>query len=150
MEKYRANVAAVVLDSKKQILIFEREDHLGWGFPQGGIEKDESEEEALRRELSEELGVKDFDILAKAPEKLRYDFPDGKNIRGWDFIGQEQQYFLVQLAVKTKINLNSFPEEIEFLSYQTKNLDEILETDFGIKTAIYHKALEYFEKIILE
>ena len=57
---YRPNVAAIIVSSaypdEKQIFIAERSDLAGvWQFPQGGIDEGESPEEALFRELKEEL-----------------------------------------------------------------------------------------------
>ena len=61
---YRPNVAAIIVSSdypeKKEIFIAERTDLAGvWQFPQGGIDEGESSEEALFRELKEEIGTKD-------------------------------------------------------------------------------------------
>lgn len=148
MSDYRKNVAAIVLNEKNQILIFERSDLAGWGFPQGGIEEGEDTEIALVRELGEEIGIKpeQFDIIAKAPEKIRYDFPAELTFKSWTYKGQEQQYYLVKLRPNTKIDLTSFPEEIEFLSYRAVNLEELKEVDFGFKKEVYAKALEYFKE----
>ncbi|MDR2976540.1 MAG: RNA pyrophosphohydrolase [Streptococcaceae bacterium] len=152
MNNYRKNVAAIVLDAAHQILLFERADHTSWGFPQGGIETGETSEEALLRELSEELGItsKDFDILAKAPKLLRYDFPAGMSFRDWDYIGQEQQYFLVKLHLGVVLDFTSFPEEIEFLQYKPVSFENIMKMDFAFKTDVYRAALNFFEKDILE
>ncbi|GAB2026762.1 RNA pyrophosphohydrolase [Lactovum odontotermitis] len=152
MEKYRKNVAAIVLDAENNILIFERSDHTAWGFPQGGIEAGESSEAALVRELSEELGITadDFEIVAKAPELLRYDFPADMVFRDWTFVGQEQQYFLVRLHAGVALDFTSFPEEVEFLQYKPVSLDTVKKMDFGFKNNVYHAALKFFEKDMLK
>jgi putative (di)nucleoside polyphosphate hydrolase len=151
MDKYRKNVAAIVLEAEGQILIFERADQSSWGFPQGGIETGETSEEALVRELSEELGVsdKDYDILAKAPELLRYDFPADMTFRDWNYAGQEQQYYLIKLHPGVEIDFTSFPEEIEFLQYKPVSLTEFQKMDFHFKNEVYRAALKFFEKDIL-
>lgn len=47
-----------------------------WDFPKGGIEvKDSSLEEALLRELQEETGSTEFNIVRKLEEKICFPFP---------------------------------------------------------------------------
>ena len=73
----------------------------GWQFPQGGIHKGESPEQALYRELHEEVGLSrgDVDVLGSTRSWLRYRLP-ARLIRPGDgrkCIGQKQKWFLLQL-----------------------------------------------------
>lgn len=104
--RYRPNVAAILQHSDGRILIARRSDYPeSWQFPQGGMDKGEKPDEALRRELEEEVAVppETYRIVAKR-EGYRYAFPDGPDRRG--FHGQEQTYFLCRLAegAETKVN----------------------------------------------
>ncbi len=92
--KYRANVAAILRNPSGQILVCERLGVPGaWQFPQGGIDAGETPEQALTRELSEEIGVAadSFRIVAQRGP-YRYAFGDGRTKKG--FHGKEQIYFL--------------------------------------------------------
>src|SRR5258707_7509295 len=56
--KFRPNVAAIVRRSNGRILVGERSDRAGcWQFPQGGIKNSETPEQALQRELQEEISL---------------------------------------------------------------------------------------------
>lgn len=57
-------VRALVLNEKRQILLVRHTYIDGWYFPGGGVEKGESLETAVARELTEEVGV----TLAEPPE----------------------------------------------------------------------------------
>ncbi len=52
-----------------------------WQFPQGGIDEGESSEEALFRELKEEIGTKKVEIIAEYPEWIAYDFPAARGCK---------------------------------------------------------------------
>jgi putative (di)nucleoside polyphosphate hydrolase len=91
---YRANVAGILRNPRGRILICER---LGvrdaWQFPQGGIDEGETPEQALKRELWEEVGVAvaDFAIVERRGP-YRYLYGNGRIKRGYH--GKEQLYFL--------------------------------------------------------
>ena len=71
---WRPNVAAIIMDDAGQILLGgqpQRSDH--WHFPQGGITPGESPQQALHRELREEVGLSRFTILAEYAG-LRYEY----------------------------------------------------------------------------
>lgn len=96
-KKYRPNVAAILQASTGRVLIGQRSDYpSSWQFPQGGIDRGESAEEAVKRELAEETGVLPaaYRICTKRGP-YRYDFPGGPDRGGFD--GQEQTYFLCML-----------------------------------------------------
>ena len=94
---YRPNVAAIIRRSDHKILIGERSDRPGsWQFPQGGIKTRETPEEALERELFEEVGLPRGSYrIVERKESYRYLFDQGRTKEGYH--GQEQIYFLVEL-----------------------------------------------------
>lgn len=98
---YRPNVAAVLRRPDGRVLIGQRSDYPEcWQWPQGGLDGDESPEEAVRREIREETGItaETYRIVARTGPH-RYDFPGGPDRRGYD--GQEQTYFLCELTSAT-------------------------------------------------
>jgi TDG/mug DNA glycosylase family protein len=61
----RQAVRALILDADDRVLLLRFENpathEVWWATPGGGVEGDETDELALRRELAEELGLSDFD-----------------------------------------------------------------------------------------
>ena len=85
----------------QRVLVFERIDTPGaWQFPQGGLDADETPVEAARRELTEETGLVDSDVVlvAEYPEWLAYAWPDDiqrNAVRAKPGrLGQVQRWFL--------------------------------------------------------
>lgn len=93
--RYRLNVAAILQNGAGKILIGERKDRDGaWQFPQGGVDDGETLEQALLRELEEEISVKPhFCRIVEQNGPYLYVFGDGKIVKG--FHGKKQHYFRV-------------------------------------------------------
>ncbi len=106
------------------MLVAERLDRRGaWQMPQGGVQKDEEPKVAALRELKEEIGTDNAEIIAQLPEKLRYEFPDWLQYKGGIFRGkyrgQEQDWFALRfLGQDSDIDLSGEhePENPEFIA----------------------------------
>ena len=113
---YQPNVAGILRNRDGKILICERSTISGaWQFPQGGVDEGETTEQALVRELWEEISLdpEDFRIVEKR-DGYRYLFDGGKK-RGHE--GKEQTYFLCDfLAEDSKINVAT--EHPEFRAWK--------------------------------
>ena len=101
-EGYRANVGIILVNEDNKLLLGGRVGAKGWQFPQGGMLEGEEPEEAMYRELHEEVGLTDSDVelLSSTRDWLRYKLPD-KFIRKHSLplcIGQKQRWFLLRLT----------------------------------------------------
>lgn len=98
---FRPNVGIVLLGPENKVLWAKRVRQDAWQFPQGGIQRGESPEQALFRELHEELGLsrQDVEVLGCTRGWLRYRLPLRYIRRNKSplCIGQKQKWFLLRL-----------------------------------------------------
>jgi putative (di)nucleoside polyphosphate hydrolase len=114
---FRPNVGIILTNSRGELLWARRiggQD--AWQFPQGGIKHQETAEQALYRELEEEVGLlpQDVAILGVTRGWLRYRLP-ARFVRQQQpvCVGQKQKWFLLRfLGSDDQINLtlNDSPE----------------------------------------
>ncbi len=101
-EGYRPNVGIILLNTKNQVFWGKRVSAHSWQFPQGGINAGENPEQAMYRELFEEVGLKPchVHVLGRTRNWLRYDVPQQflrRDSRGI-YKGQKQIWFLLKLT----------------------------------------------------
>ncbi len=145
---YRPNVAMIIMSSaypqKKEVFIAQRNDLLNiWQFPQGGIDNGEEVQEALFRELEEEIGTRSVEIVAEFPEWISYDFPEKIAKKMKPYKGQTQRYFLLKLSEDAVINLET--EHPEFISYKFVSVEDVLKNTAHFKKDVYETVLNYFK-----
>ena len=101
-EGYRANVGIILVNMDGSLFWAKRIGEDAWQFPQGGIRESESAEQAVFRELHEEIGVtkESVEVIGSTQDWLRYDIPDHL-IRRHQMpccIGQKQRWFLLRFT----------------------------------------------------
>ena len=98
---YRPNVGIILCNAKNEVFWGKRIREHSWQFPQGGIDKGESPEQAMYRELFEEVGLQSHHvhILGRTKNWLRYEVPSHWIKREWrsSYKGQKQIWFLLRL-----------------------------------------------------
>ena len=149
-ENFRETVAAIIINRDKQILMCE---HIwidnAWQFPQGGVEENEVVEEALKRELYEEIGTKKIKILKKMPNKITYKFPFYLKSK-YQIDGQIQTYFLVYFYGEDSEIVFDKQTKPEFKKFQWVSQTEPPKKVIYFKKLAYLEAINYFKKDIEE
>jgi putative (di)nucleoside polyphosphate hydrolase len=99
---YRANVGIILSNCEGRVFWCKRVGQNAWQFPQGGIQSDESPEQALFRELAEETGLlpEHVEVIARTKTWLRYKLPRRLIRRHVTpcCIGQKQMWFMLRLT----------------------------------------------------
>ena len=149
---YRKNIGIILCNSKNELLICKRLKEDSWQFPQGGFEKNESSENAMFRELFEEIGLQknDISILGKTKKWLKYDLPKKyqRKTNNQLCIGQKQIWFLLRLISNDqRINLCK-SKKPEFDGWEWVSEKKPLEIVISFKKNVYIKALNELLPII--
>ncbi|CDG88602.1 RNA pyrophosphohydrolase [Xenorhabdus bovienii] len=150
---YRPNVGIVICNRQGQVLWARRYGQHSWQFPQGGINPGESPEQAMYRELFEEVGLnrKDVRVLASTRSWLRYKLP--KRLVRWDTkpvcIGQKQRWFLLQLLcneVDINVQRSSAPE---FDGWRWVSYWYPVRQVVSFKRDVYRRVMKEFSSIVM-
>jgi putative (di)nucleoside polyphosphate hydrolase len=145
---YRPCVGVVLFNDDGHVFVGERLDSPGaWQMPQGGIENNEKVEDALFRELGEEIGTELVEIIRVHEEILRYDLPTYLRNKLWGgrYFGQEQTWVAARfLGMDSDININAyrFPE---FRAWKWVSLNEILDLIVPFKRETYSEVITAFQ-----
>ena len=143
---FRANVGIVLIRDSGDVFLGGRRDGRGWQFPQGGVRQDESAEQALYRELREEIGLEsdDVEVLAATRNWLRYRLPR-RYVRRRSkplCIGQKQRWFLLRMLgseERLRFDLTTQPE---FDSWRWVDYWSPVREVIYFKRNVYARALE--------
>ena len=142
---FRPNVGIILLNQKNQVFWGKRIRTHSWQFPQGGIDRGESPEQAMFRELHEEVGLQPehVRIVARTRDWLRYEVPDRfirREARG-HYRGQKQIWFLLQLTgYDWNLNLRA-TDHPEFDAWRWNDYWVPLEVVVEFKRGVYEMAL---------
>jgi len=151
-EGFRPNVGIILLNHRNQVFWGKRIRTHSWQFPQGGIKHGESPEQAMFRELHEEVGLlpEHVRIVARTRDWLRYEVPQHfirKDARG-HYKGQKQIWFLLQLMGRDcdmNLRASSHPE---FDAWRWHEYWVPLETVIEFKRDVYQLALSELARFL--
>jgi len=153
LKPFRKNVVGVIINyENNKVLVLNRRKNLNhWQFPQCGIEKNETPEQAVLREMNEETQLTKLKIIGRIDKLKRYYWPlywphntPQKTIQyNKKWCGQEQTIFYLQQTENETPN----PEE-EHQNYKWLDKDELLKTIHPIRHSLVKTVLKEINQYI--
>lgn len=148
---YRRGVGLMMFNAAGLIFTGRRIDTKieAWQMPQGGIDPGETPRDAAFRELLEETGTNDAEIIGESALWRSYDFPAELRPKIWNgkFRGQTQKWYALRfLGQDGDINING--EEPEFDSWRWSSLDDLPRQIVGFKRDLYGELIVEFGDLI--
>jgi putative (di)nucleoside polyphosphate hydrolase len=145
---FRPNVGIILCNDAGELFWARRIGEDAWQFPQGGILADETPEQAVFRELAEEVGLKPHDVqlIGRTASWLRYRIPKRflrfHARRSAKYVGQKQIWFLLRLVnTEATVCLDNC-DKPEFDSWRWINYEETVQQVVPFKRVVYRKALQ--------
>jgi len=125
-----------------------------WQMPQGGMDEGESAEEAARRELWEETGVRSARFLAQTKDWLYYDLPPALVGRAWKgrYGGQKQMWFGARFEGReSEIDLGPHPgHKAEFDAWRWVPAEALPDLVVPFKREVYARVVAEFAPLIAQ
>jgi putative (di)nucleoside polyphosphate hydrolase len=151
-EGYRPNVGIILCNAKNEVFWGKRIREHSWQFPQGGIKRGETPEQAMFRELYEEIGLlpEHVSILGRTKDWLRYDVPTQWVKREWrgSYKGQKQIWFLLRLVGRdSDVSLRA-SDHPEFDAWRWNHFWVPLEAVIEFKRGVYELALNELARFL--
>ena len=144
--KYRRCVGMMILNNENKVLVGKRIDHPSgfWQMPQGGIDNQENPEEAVWREMLEEVGTNKAKLIYVSKQWINYEIPsETLETLPWGkkYIGQTQKWFVFKfLGQNNDINVDT--NNPEFSEWKWANIESIVDNIVPFKRKVYAKILK--------
>jgi putative (di)nucleoside polyphosphate hydrolase len=148
--QYRPGVGIMLVNDQNEVFLGRRIDVEGeaWQMPQGGIDEHEGPQRAAFRELKEEIGTVDAEIIAESKGWLHYDLPPELVGKAWDgrWRGQRQKWFVMRFkGHDSDINLKT--EHPEFSEWKWVPIERLPDLIISFKRQLYTDILREFSEI---
>ena len=156
-EGYRPNVGIILLNSRNEVFWGKRIGQHSWQFPQGGIQHGENPEQAMYRELHEEVGLspEHVQVIGRTRDWLRYDVPSEFLRRNYSskskrtpYRGQKQIWFLIRMVgLDSDISLRA-TNHPEFDAWRWSPYWISLDVVIDFKRSVYQLALSELARFL--
>ncbi len=145
--KYRRGVGIILINARTEAFIARRNDVPGkvWQMPQGGIDRGETPRQAAFRELKEEIGTDNAEIIAESKHWFYYDLPADLAKQAWAgrWCGQRQKWFVMLFKGKNA-DINLATKDPEFDAWRWVPVHELEGLAVSFKRKLYLSVLGEF------
>jgi putative (di)nucleoside polyphosphate hydrolase len=157
---YRPCVGIMLLNRQGLAFVGQRADRSDapegvgqwWQMPQGGMDEGEQPEQAARRELFEETGVRSINVIARTKDWLVYDLPQHLIGVAWEgrYRGQKQMLFAARFeGPESEIDITPREDhEQEFDAWQWVRVAELPSLVVPFKRVVYERVIEEFAPLL--
>ena len=144
---YRPGVGIVLTNGRGGVWLGRRYGRDGWQLPQGGIDPGESAEDAVWRELEEEVGTRHAELLGGTAGETFYEFRPGSfHADAWT--GQRHRWFVLRfLGDDRDLDPASVPDP-EFDTWRWATPQEAIDAVVSFKKPVYREALGELRELI--
>ncbi|HVY14631.1 MAG TPA: RNA pyrophosphohydrolase [Rhodopila sp.] len=152
---YRRNVGAVLFNAHGRVLVAHRigmpmkdGPDGGWQLPQGGIDTGEDPRDAVLRELAEEIGTANAEIIGEHVDWLTYELPSHLLGVAWGgrYRGQSQKWFALRfLGDDHDVRLDA-DDHPEFDAWRWVELAALPALAVGFKRPVYEVLAASFRR----
>ena len=147
---YRPCVGIVLINKDNNVFVGQRIDNTveAWQMPQGGIDDGETPLDAGFREMLEEIGTNNAEMLAEHADWLDYDIPIALADRLWQgqYRGQTQKWIAFRyLGEDADINIQT--QEPEFRTWKWAEPEALPNLAVPFKRDVYQNILEEFSSL---
>lgn len=144
---YRPCVGVMLLNKDNKVFVGKRIDTMqeAWQMPQGGIDDGEEAQATAMRELKEEIGTNNVEIISQTDDWLYYDLPEHLLGKAWKgrYRGQKQIWFLMRfLGEDAEVNLET--EHPEFNKWIWMDVNELSKHIVPFKKDLYEAVIDGF------
>ena len=145
-EGFRPNVGIILCNNQRRLFWGRRIGQNAWQFPQGGIKNNETPEQAMYRELEEEVGLRphQVEIIGSTRGWLRYRLPKRFIRKHCEplCIGQKQIWFLLKAKCKEEAICFDHTDKPEFEEWRWVKYWQPVREVIYFKRHVYTRALE--------
>jgi putative (di)nucleoside polyphosphate hydrolase len=148
--RYRSGVGIMLLNVRNEVFVGQRIGMSGdaWQMPQGGIEEGEDPRAAALRELREEIGTDNVDVLTESRGWLRYDLPEELVGKAWGgrWRGQQQKWFAMRFRGRDA-DIDIATEHPEFSAWRWVSAEHLAELIVLFKRQTCLEVLRQFQDL---